>query len=583
MNRRPIKLETRPKRAGQTLLELVVATTSAVVLMGGLSSSIYIASQSLDVATGSLADTRSANTALEAINRDLQSALTISELTATTITMSVPDRDGDSVPETIRYAWSGVTGDPLTQSYNGSTETNIARDVQSFSLAAVTRLIEGVTSLPIVLFVSGQYADGDGGLGTPTAAEQDRIDLIEGWGYDVTVISQEATQAEFDAELEDANVVYVSGASNPNTVGTKLNAATTGVVTESMQNAETLGFYSGLSAQTLDSLTIEVENNTHYITSSFALGTLSVCNAAQTMKWTLTSPATDAAQLADANSGLPYPCLLTLDTGDELADSSAAAGRRCQLPWGESSFDATQLTADGQTLMQRALEWAAGAGDDTETEITGIQYHEFTDTQEGSDVTSITVAVPPGYAAGDLLIAAVATDGNTTSSLSPPSGWNQIVLATEADEKVTLGVWWKLASASESSYNFTWSGGERAYGWVMRFSGHDPSNPIHATATNEGENDTPVAPAVTTTVDDALVLRIGGFDSADITAGDPGLPGLTPITMQESGGSSSRSVSGGAGFLLQTTAGDSGTADFDLTGSEEWRTVTIAIAPDPSP
>ena len=40
-----------------------------------------------------------------------------------------------------------------------------------------------------------------------------------------------------------------------------------------------------------------------------------------------------------------------------------AAGRRVQLPWGGSpSLEPNDLNADGLTILQRALEWGAGAG-----------------------------------------------------------------------------------------------------------------------------------------------------------------------------------------------------------------------------
>jgi len=142
MSRYPSKFGPRRPRAGYTLLELVVASASATVLMGGLASSLYIAAQSLDVGAGSLAETRRGQRALAIIHGDLQSALTLSELTATAVTMSVPDRNGDNVPEIIRYAWSGTPGEPLTQSYNGATATTVVANVQAFSLAALTRLIE---------------------------------------------------------------------------------------------------------------------------------------------------------------------------------------------------------------------------------------------------------------------------------------------------------------------------------------------------------------------------------------------------------------------------------------------------------
>ncbi len=579
MNRNAQRTEINRLKAGYTLLELVVASASAVVLMGGLSSSLYIAAQSLDVGSGSLVETRTANTALATINRDLQSALTLSELTATSVTMTVPDRTGDDVPETIRYNWAGTAGDPLTQVYNGGAATTLAANVQSFSLAWMTRLMDGVLTRPIVLFVSGQAADGDGGLGTPTASEQLRIDLMTGWGYDVTVISQQAAQAEIDAELANANVVYVSGVCNGATIGSKLNAATIGIVTESFVNAENLGFYSSLSSSSLNNTTVNIVNTTHYITSGYVTGNLAVVSTSQAMKWTTSTTAPDAATIAEVDAALNFPNLLILDADDELADSSPAPGRRCQLPWGEGGFDVTALNTDGLTIMQRAIEWAAGAGDDT-ANATSLQFEEFTEAQQASNTTSITIAVPPGYAAGDLLIAAVATDGNQASSLSPPAGWNEIVVAS-GSSSTTLGVWWKLATASESSsYDFTWAGSEKAYGWIMRFTGHDPASPIHATATGEGSSNSPIAPAVTTTVDGCLILRIGGFDDDDITIGDAGMTGHTTITAGESNNGTGSS-SGAAAFVMQTTAGNTGTANFTLGGSEEYRTVTISIAPAP--
>ncbi|NNC64601.1 MAG: hypothetical protein HKN84_07430, partial [Gammaproteobacteria bacterium] len=86
---------------------------------------------------------------------------------------------------------------------------------------------------------------------------------------------------------------------------------------------------------------------------------------------------------------------------------------------------------------------------------------------------------------------------------------------------------------------------------------------------------------ITTTEDGVLVLRLGGFDDDDINVGDPGLVGHTPITMGESGKGAS-SVSGGAGYSIQSTAGTADLVDFVLTNSEEFRTVTLGIRPAPA-
>ncbi len=577
MNSFRIRLRTP---AGFSLLEVVIASAASTVLVAGLASVIYIAGETLDVESGSLAKANEVNQVIAQINHDLHSALTISELTSTAVTMTVPDRDGDNVPETIRYYWSGIGDSNLQYTYNGAT-TNLAKKVESFSLAWVTRLIEGTTSLPIILFVSGQAADGDGGLSTPSAAEQDRIDLMEGWGYDVTVISQAATQAEIDTQLAEATVVYASGECNAGTLSNKLNDAAIGVVTESHAHAEILGFYSGLSASTGSQATIEVKNNTHYITENFTLGQLTTATTNVTIKWSNSTLAPDAAIIAEFSSGLPFPTLIILDAGDELADSSAAAGRRCQLPWGESGFDVTTLNTDGLTIMQRALEWGAGAGDDTETPESGIEYHEFTEQQAGSSTSSITITTPPGTVEGDLLIAAVAIDSDPGSPSG--SGWNTISVGTDGDQRMTFGVFWRIATASEpSSHTFNWSDSRRAFGWIMRFTGHNPANPIHDDATDTGRSSSPTAASVTTTVDECMIVRVGGFDDDDVTNGDAEVSGHTTIVANESSSGSS-SCSGAAAYVMQPAAGSSGTASFSLSGSEEFRTVTVAIEPNPSP
>ena len=85
---------------------------------------------------------------------------------------------------------------------------------------------------------------------------------------------------------------------------------------------------------------------------------------------------------------------------------------------------------------------------------------------------------------------------------------------------------------------------------------------------------------------DILVGEVGyesdgriSVDNDDVTVGDPGLAGHTPIVMDRSS-TGNGSVSGGAGSLVQPTEGDSGTADFSLTRFSDYRTVTIAIRPD---
>ena len=167
-----------------------------------------------------------------------------------------------------------------------------------------------------------------------------------------------------------------------------------------------------------------------------------------------------------------------------------------------------------------------------------FSFREFTEAKAGTDTTSVTLAIPGGTTTGDLLISAVATDGDTDNSLAPPAGegWTEIN-TNSAGTEVTLGTWWKLAGASESStHQFTWSGSEQAYAWMVRFTGHNASSPINAYTSNYGTSSTPTSPSVLSSVNDAIILRLGSFDDTDITADAPGLSGHTAITMDSSTG-----------------------------------------------
>jgi hypothetical protein len=90
-------------------------------------------------------------------------------------------------------------------------------------------------------------------------------------------------------------------------------------------------------------------------------------------------------------------------------------------------------------------------------------------------------------------------------------------------------------------------------------------------------------PSVTTTVINTLILRLGGFDEDDVTVDDTGLSDHMTITMDMSRYSSS-AASGGAGYTHQLETGNTGSEHFELRDNlkEQYRTVTLAIAPVPT-
>lgn len=125
----------RTRILGFTLIEMVVSLAAASVLMVGLSSTIFIALRASDKSNTPGGAILEGHALLCDMTAELRTAQAITEQAATAITVTVPDReDADTNLETIRYAWSGTPGDPLTRQYNGGNVANVAEDVHDFGI-----------------------------------------------------------------------------------------------------------------------------------------------------------------------------------------------------------------------------------------------------------------------------------------------------------------------------------------------------------------------------------------------------------------------------------------------------------------
>ncbi len=205
---------------------------------------------------------------------------------------------------------------------------------------------------PAVLFV---VTDPD----EVTNQEEAKQVLMESWGFSVELIAASASQSEFDTAVANADVAYVGeeiqGSSD---LGTKLRDASIGVVSEEETLVDEFGFAANTLVGSRDSM--DCVNNTHYITSPFTLGTLTLFTSIQDIYWLGVSPAPGLTTLGEYNgAGSGDSGLAILMTGTALSDGGNAAGRRVQLPWGAATFDISTLTDDGKTLVRRSIEWAA--------------------------------------------------------------------------------------------------------------------------------------------------------------------------------------------------------------------------------
>jgi hypothetical protein len=242
-----------------------------------------------------------------------------------------------------------------------------------------------------------------------TAQDAAKKALIESWGYTVVPISASDTQANFDAAVATASAAYVSEEITSSNLGTKLRGATIGVVNAESALENEFGFSSDYT--TFTDSAIDITDNTHYITSPFSTGSLTITSSAQPFHYVSGTIASGLQVLAE-QPATTNGTLVAIDTGGALFDSGTAAGRRVYLPWGGNAFDINSLNANGQLLMRKAIEWATtgagGAG--AASELTSIITASPTSIDaDGTSTSTITVILKD--AGGNFL----ATGGDTVT------------------------------------------------------------------------------------------------------------------------------------------------------------------------
>jgi hypothetical protein len=104
------------------------------VLTVALGSAVILATQAVPKSGNPMHAMVQGSLITDGIAGDLHCALSFTERSANVVEFTVPDRDRNGFPETIRYEWSGSPGDPLAYQYNGGAAVNLTEDVHEFDL-----------------------------------------------------------------------------------------------------------------------------------------------------------------------------------------------------------------------------------------------------------------------------------------------------------------------------------------------------------------------------------------------------------------------------------------------------------------
>jgi hypothetical protein len=115
-------------------VEVVLAAVVVSVILLGMHSAIMLAWRASPDRKSANYCAASAGKALDLLSQDLALATSISTTPTNAIEFEVPDRTGDGAPDTMCYSWSGVKGEPLLRSINGSDGGLITPNIAEFQL-----------------------------------------------------------------------------------------------------------------------------------------------------------------------------------------------------------------------------------------------------------------------------------------------------------------------------------------------------------------------------------------------------------------------------------------------------------------
>lgn len=182
---------------------------------------------------------------------------------------------------------------------------------------------------------------------------------LEAWGYTVATIVDSDSQANFDAAVANAAVVYVPCTIEDWDLLYKLRTASKGIITETPGLDTEFGF-AAADGYTMSGTALETVVNTHEVTSELTSGTVTIYTATDAIALNGNTLAAGMQVLGTQSWG--QMSLGVIEAGGTLANTyngnSTAAGRRVRLPWG-GAFNYS-VNANGISIARKALEWALG-------------------------------------------------------------------------------------------------------------------------------------------------------------------------------------------------------------------------------
>lgn len=151
-----IKRRSIQSALGHTLLEMLLSLVLLSIVMASVGSAVMFASQAVPDDTSAAGSLVADSALLSRIAEDLAAAQFVIEQTDHAVTVVVPDRTGDDVPDRVRYAWSGERGAPLFYQLNDEDAVALVEAMAVFDLSYT--FSSGSQTLPAAIYLDGETA-----------------------------------------------------------------------------------------------------------------------------------------------------------------------------------------------------------------------------------------------------------------------------------------------------------------------------------------------------------------------------------------------------------------------------------------
>jgi len=208
----------------------------------------------------------------------------------------------------------------------------------------------------------------------------------------------------------------------------------------------------------------------------------------------------------------------------------------------------------------------------------GITVVNSSTANSGTAVTTASLPVPAGTAAGDVLVASITTDLNP--NLTAPAGWTTMVNAKSINSTSTSGArafaYYKVVGAGDpGTYNWTLSTAAKWGGGITAYRGVNNTTPLDSsvvTAADTSYSATSITVASITTATNGAML-IGGV------ACDCSAPVVTPPSGWTERWEAAAGQIAEQADKPQPTAGASGTATWTLSAARAVAAWRAALKP----